>query len=87
MNNWNVEFIGTAENVVKALEDYSTKLEGQVKTDYDTTLSYMKLAVNSVGTSFPIIKIRANGNSMIKDTKQSSKNFSCSVELFQTTIV
>jgi hypothetical protein len=76
--SWSISFIGNSNNVIKALEDHSNKLNGQSKSEYDEALpSLLKLVqLNHNEQQAVIIKITASGHA-------SSSYSNCSVTLEQ----
>ncbi len=86
--SWSIGFIGKASNVVTALEDYSTKLEGQSKVEYDDVLPHM---VGIVKQNFsnvePVIKITANGHGYVENGVKKSGTCICTIENHYVTLV
>ena len=62
--SWSVNFIGSPENVSKALDANSANLTGQSKVEYDAALPHIKALVEqNVNNNYPIcIKVDANGH-------------------------
>lgn len=65
--SWSVNYIGTPEKILAAMDDLSTKLNGQSKLEFDEALPHLKALVSSnVGsqTGFWLI---ANGHATITE--------------------
>jgi predicted ATPase len=62
--SWSINFIGSPENVSKALELNSANLTGQSKSEYDAALPHLKALVEqNVNNNYPItVRIDANGH-------------------------
>lgn len=62
--SWSIAFIGTPEKIAEALQNHSTKLEGNSKTEFDAALPHLQALVqlNQNTTQAPIIKLTANGH-------------------------
>ena len=62
--SWSVNYIGSPENIVKALEANSEVLSGKSKEEYDDALPHIKALVSqNHSTSYPVtLKISANGH-------------------------
>jgi len=80
--SWSVTFIGNPENVAKALEEQSTKLEGQSKVEYDSALPHMVALVkeNFELVNQPIVKIAANGHGYATNGEQTQRHFVMTIE-------
>lgn len=65
--SWSVYLIGKPENVVKALNDMSGKLEGASKQEFDTALpnltALVKMNFNNSGAEASAIRLSASGHS------------------------
>lgn len=63
--SWNITFIGKPENVVKALEEQSTKFSGYSKVEYDAALPHLvglvKENFNNNGIDI-VVKVDASGH-------------------------
>jgi hypothetical protein len=62
--SWSISFIGSPENVAKALENHSTTITGQSKAEYDAALPHIKALVEqNVNKNYPrAIKVEGNGH-------------------------
>ena len=79
--SWSITFIGSPENVSKALHAQSEKMEGQSKKEYDSALPHMVGIVNeNFGSDDPIVKITAAGHGYASDGEQKQRNCTVSVE-------
>jgi hypothetical protein len=63
--SWSVNFIGTRDNIIKALNEHSEKLTGDSKKEYDSCLSDLTNLVsanyNNNGIA-PALKLTAHGH-------------------------
>jgi hypothetical protein len=78
--SWSVQFIGKSVNVSKSLEDYSNKLSGDSKAEYDgvkDSLIALVNANNSLNKEY-VISISASGHAY-KTTEETFSN--CNVEI------
>lgn len=86
--SWSINFIGKPENVAKALEDQSEKLDGQSKVEYDSVLPHL---VGIVKENFaPIqtmLKLVASGHGYASDGEQKQRQCTVSLEIWYGTIV
>lgn len=86
--SWSITFIGKPENVAKALEEQSAKLEGQSKVEYDSALPhFVALVKENFGDTPPMIKINASGHGYASGGEQKQRQCVVSVELWYGTIV
>jgi hypothetical protein len=86
--SWSITFIGKPENVANALEEQSTKLEGQSKVEYDSALPHMvALVKENFGTDEPIIKIAANGHGYSANGEQQQRQLVVTIERIYGTLV
>lgn len=64
--SWSVTFIGWPENVSKALQEHSSKIDGYSKVEYDAALPHLDALVtqnfNSNAEYSPVVKITASGH-------------------------
>lgn len=78
--SWSITFIGKPENVSKALNEHSGKIDGQSKIEYDEALPHLDALVNQNFNSNeqypPVIKIVASGHGQ----KDSYGYCTCSIE-------
>ncbi len=80
--SWNVLFIGTPENVVKALRENTEKLSGYSKTEYETALpSMVHLVSQNFGNPQQLVKVVANGHGWAENG--FPKNGTLTVEVSQ----
>lgn len=79
--SWSINFIGKPENVVNALNEHSTKLDGQSKAEYDKALPHMVgLVEQNFGNDNPMVKIAASGHGLSQDGKQTQNYLACNIE-------
>lgn len=63
--SWSVTFIGKTDNIVKALEEQSTKFEGQSKTEFDAALPHLIGLVKQnyvINGDSPVLHLTASGH-------------------------
>lgn len=61
--SWSISFIGKPENVAEALQQYSEKLIGESKVEYDDALPHIKALVEqNYGSNSALLKVDANGH-------------------------
>ena len=62
--SWSISFIGSPENISKALKENSEKLSGKSKEEYDAALPHIDALVNQNYTKqYPLVlKVDANGH-------------------------
>lgn len=65
--SWSVLLIGTPTNVAKALEDESTKLDGQSKIEFDAAMPHLRALVlenfaNAEPYTIPLVHLEASGH-------------------------
>ncbi len=78
--SWSIGFIGTPENISKALDDYSeTKISGQSKEEFDAALPHMKGLVAQNYGQAGMISITASGHAY-KSADNSYGNLTCKIE-------
>lgn len=76
--SWSISIIGKPEKVAKALEDYSSKLEGQSKEEYDAAVPHMvALVLENHGNEAAIVKVTASGHGYMEGA--TKVNGTCSV--------
>jgi hypothetical protein len=87
--SWSIQFIGKPENVSKALEDYSTKLDGMSKEEYDKALPHLKGLVeqNSNKSTGILVRVEANGHAFSQDGELQYSNCKAVVEPVYGTVV
>lgn len=86
--SWSITFIGKPENVAKALQDQSAKLEGQSKVEYDGALPHFIGLINeNFGDNPPMLKINASGHGYAVNGEQKNRQCTCAIELWYGTIV
>jgi hypothetical protein len=80
--SWSVNFIGKQEKVVSALEEHSTKLDGQSKVEYDSALPSLVALVkqNFNKDQHVIVKITANGHGHVSNGEEKYRTCSVSIE-------
>lgn len=86
--SWSINFIGTSENVIKALEENSEKLNGVSKEEYEEVLPHLVgLVKQNYNTPSPYpIKIDASGHGF-KDANNDYKNCTVSIMSLGGTLV
>lgn len=81
--SWMVSFIGTAENISAALDNYSKTCSADIKKEFDAGLPHLKaiLALNyaSPGYSPSAYKLVASGSAW-KGTTGEYSNYSVTLE-------
>lgn len=87
--SWSITFIGKPENVANALEQYSEKLSGQSKIEYDSALPhFIALTKENFGSIPQVLKITASGHGQAgSDGEQIQRQCIVSIELFYGTLV
>lgn len=86
--SWSVIIIGTPEKISTALDEHSTKCEGQSKVEFDDALPHMKALVNqNFGSDNPVVKIIANGHGYAEGEVQKQRYFSLTIERFYGSVV
>lgn len=86
--SWSITFIGKSENVVKALEEQSTFLDGQTKVEYDSALPHMVgLVKENFGNGDQVMKITASGHGYAIDGEQRQRYCAVNVEPVYSIIV
>ncbi len=62
--SWSVTFIGKTENIAKALEEQSAKMEGLSKVEFDAALPHLIGLVNQnySNNGNPVMRITASGH-------------------------
>jgi hypothetical protein len=62
--SWSIGLIGTPEKIVAALQDQSTKLSGNSKSEFDGVLPHISelLKFNYNNSQTPVVKITASGH-------------------------
>lgn len=79
--SWSVKFIGTAENVSKALTAQSEKFQNQAKVEYDAAYPHIVALVNeNFGTNIPLIKLAASGCGYSVDGEHKERELIVSIE-------
>lgn len=75
--SWSINFIGTSENIVKALQEHSTEITGVSKEEYDEALPHIEAIVKmNYNKDYPsVIKVSANGHA------QKDKYSNCNVSI------
>ena len=86
--SWSITLVGKPENVAKALEDNSAKLNGQSKTEYDAALPHIvALVKENFGQNPPMLKVAASGSGYATGGEQVQRNCIVSIEAWYGTIV
>jgi hypothetical protein len=86
--SWSITFIGKPENIALALEEESTKLDGQSKLEYDSALPHLvALVKENFGNDKPIVKVAANGYGYAVGDEQKERYLAVSVERIYGTLV
>lgn len=62
--SWSINFIGSPENIIRALKEKSEQLSGLSKEEYDAALPHMEALVNQNYSKNELmyLKIDANGS-------------------------
>lgn len=77
--SFSVYFIGHPEKVANAVEEYSGKLTGQSKQEYDAAVPHIKgLVLQNVGAN-KVISVEANGHASFNDGVVTESNLNCSI--------
>lgn len=76
--SWSVSYIGSPEKVCAALDDYSTKLSGQSKEEFDEVLPNLKSLV-SMNIGGQAIRLSANGHATIADGVKTYSHLGCEI--------
>lgn len=85
--SWSVQFIGQAENVIKALEEHASKQTGQSKVELEDAVPHLSALVKQnfhsiEGVAQPLIKLEASGHGYV-GTDGREQNRSCTVKIEQ----
>jgi hypothetical protein len=81
--SWSIQFIGKPENIAKALEDYSGKLSGQSKVEYDSALPHLVgLVKENFGENPPLLKLEASGHGSVVNGEQKQRNLTVNLLSF-----
>lgn len=81
--SWNISFVGRPENIVKALEEESTRQEGQSKVEFDSAKdSLIGLVKNNFTTDGeqPVLKLEAAGHGYTVDGVQKQRSLTVSLQ-------
>lgn len=82
--SWSVTFIGKPDNIVKALEENSSKLSGQSKEEYDAALPHLigLIKQNYNSKVDPALKLVASGHGAnYGDAEGAQKYQQCTVSM------
>jgi hypothetical protein len=89
--SWGISLIGKAVNVATALDDHSTKLEGQSKVEFDAALPALRtLVLENFGKESypePVIRLDASGTGYAREGEQMSRNCTVKIEPFYSKLV
>ena len=79
--SWSVSFIGKPDKVSEALLEYSTKLSGMSKDEYDAAVNALILLVSqNFGNDAVMIKVSASGSGYRNDSTGTDQR-SCNVSI------
>lgn len=87
--SWSITYVGKAENIVKALNDYSGKVAGQTKLEFDDALPHLVGILNqnfSEGGA-ELLSLTASGSGWAADGKQVSRNLQVKLERLYGVVV
>ena len=77
--SWVINIIGTAEEVVAALDKHSLNISGQSKIEYDDALPSLKaLVLQNFGFN-RIIEISAGGSGYAENGEQKNRRLYCTI--------
>lgn len=81
--SWSVNYIGTAQNIINALNEQSEKFTGQTKEEFDAALPHIRglLAENYAPEKPPLLKLDASGSGYSVGGEQKQRQ--CSVQIQQ----
>ncbi len=85
--SWSVSFVGKPEKVAEALTEYSGKMQGQSKIEYDKALPHMIGAANLNYGSGYIIRLTASGSAYKKTETEEVSQFSINIETLYGALV
>jgi hypothetical protein len=90
--SWSLMFIGNPENIVKALEEHSEKLNGASKTEFDSALPHIVGIVQqnfnkAEGGTAPVLKVSASGHGYFSNEGPVNSSCQVSIESFYATLV
>lgn len=86
--SWSIAFIGKPENIAKALEDNSAKLNGQSKAEYDAALPHLLgLVKENFAQNPPMLKVSASGSGYSTNGEQLQRNCNVFIESMYGMIV
>jgi len=80
--SWSVILIGNPDNIVKALQQNSEKLNGTSKDEFDAALPHLIGLVkeNSNKTQQPVLKLSASGHGYLRDSEFDYKTCQVLIE-------
>lgn len=90
--SWSTSYLGTAAKVADALENYSEKLSGTSRDEYDRVKPALISLVkenfdHQEGAIEPVIKITANGHGYFNGKDQLQGTFQVQIERIYTQLV
>ena len=87
--SWSVTFIGESENIIKALNDYSTKLNGPSKEEFDHALPHLiGLVQLNFNKAYPaVLKLNANGHAFSNSDGPQYSSCGASIETIGTGVL
>ena len=86
--SWSISFIGKPENVAKALNEHSDKLDGQSKLEYINALpNIIGIVSENFGNQDQLLKVTASGHGYAVNGEQKQRQCSVNVEVFYSVLV
>ena len=85
--SWSIALIGKPKNVANALEEHSTKMEGQSKLEYDAALAHMVALVKENFGADPIVEIAASGHGYTANGEQHQRQLVVNIKRIYVTLV
>lgn len=80
--SWSVNYIGTAQKIIDALNEQSEKFTGQTKEEFDAALPHLRgLLAENYAEKQPLLKLDASGSGYSVGGEQKQRQ--CSVQLQQ----
>lgn len=88
--SWSISFIGKPEKVSKALDEYSEKMTGYSKTEFDAALPHLKGLVEqnfNKKDDAQLVKITASGHGHAENGEDVYRTLAANVEVIYGLLV
>jgi hypothetical protein len=80
--SWSVNFIGTPEKVVTALDEYAARMgEGQSKNEYLGALPHLKGIVSQNYANNALVDLSAHGSGTTSNGEEIQRSCSATIQL------